>query len=472
MDSGDPWEVEPFQLEVVEDVFNGSVETWMVIPEGNGKTTFMAGLVLYFADYIPEASIVMGASSRDQCLWLHDQAAGFVRRTGIEAVGKHGTGRFRIFDGYRRIQSTKTGGTIKVFAADDRTGDGVIPDLALLEELHRHRDLRLYRTWAGKLDKKGGQLVAISTAGDPASEFEMLRGRLKETAGEVTVNGCHTVARGERVTLHDYSVPADGDVEDMELVKQANPLSTITAKSLEQKRRSETMTLPHWRRFTCNQAIRDSDSAIDEREWADAETDEQIPAGQEITVGIDLGWKWDCTAIVPFWLAAHDHRLFGVPEILTPPRDGSSLDPEAIRAAYRRIAKRNPIDTVVMDITHGGTELRAWILDEFPGTRVVEYPQGNQSMALATESFMEALREGWLKHPGDKEFTRHVLNAKARVLPNGRTRFDRTSSSRSPELQDQRVWDALTAASMVHVSITAEAGQPTVDYQDFRFGVL
>ncbi len=137
LDNGEHWEVEDFQLEVVRDVFAGVPETWMVIPEGNGKTTFMAGVVLYFADYTPNATVVMGASSRDQCKWLHDQAGGFVQRSGLS--GK----RFRVLDGARRIDALRSHGKIQVFAADERTGDGAIPDLAVLDELHRHRALRL-----------------------------------------------------------------------------------------------------------------------------------------------------------------------------------------------------------------------------------------------------------------------------------------------------------------------------------------
>jgi hypothetical protein len=45
-----------------------------------------------------------------------------------------------VFEGYRRIKCLRSGGRIQVFAADDRTGDGVFT-LALLDELHRHRDL-------------------------------------------------------------------------------------------------------------------------------------------------------------------------------------------------------------------------------------------------------------------------------------------------------------------------------------------
>jgi hypothetical protein len=67
------------------------------------------------------------------------------------------------------------------------------------------------------------------------------------------------------------------------------------------------------------------------------------------------------------------------------------------------------------------------------------------------EKFMEALRQGWIKHTGDGEFRRHVMNAVVRVLPADKRRFDRPVMSRgSGKDQDPRVIDALDAASMVN----------------------
>jgi phage terminase large subunit-like protein len=82
------------------------------------------------------------------------------------------------------------GGRLQVFAADDRTGDGIIPGgIALVDELHRHRDLRLYRVWVGKLVKRGAQIVTISTAGSrrrssrrPASGSRRRRLTFRSTA--------------------------------------------------------------------------------------------------------------------------------------------------------------------------------------------------------------------------------------------------------------------------------------------------
>jgi hypothetical protein len=187
LDSGDQWEPERFQLDVVDEILKGIPEVWLDVPEGNGKTTLMGGVALYHADYTPDAIVPMAAASRDQTGILLNQAAGFVRRTpGMDR-------RFRVYEGYRRIDALRTRGRIQVFAADDRTGDGVIFTLALLEELHRHPDLRLYRTWHGKIEKRGGQVVAISTAGEPGGEYENVKaGVLKR--GRVRRRGAHTVA--------------------------------------------------------------------------------------------------------------------------------------------------------------------------------------------------------------------------------------------------------------------------------------
>ena len=80
---------------------------------------------------------------------------------------------FKTLEGYRRIRFDAQNSRIQVFAADDRGGDGIIPGgYAFLDELHRHKNLSLYRTWQGKLWKRQAQLIVISTAGEAGSEFE------------------------------------------------------------------------------------------------------------------------------------------------------------------------------------------------------------------------------------------------------------------------------------------------------------
>jgi phage terminase large subunit-like protein len=439
----------------------GFRECWLVVPEGNGKTTLLSTLALYHCEHTLSGAVPIAASSREQAEIMYRQGEGFVLRTErLRAV-------FRCQEGYRRIRCDRMGSRIQVFAADDRTGDGVIPTLPLIDELHRHRDLRLYRTWRGKLEKRGGTIVAISTAGEPGLEFEITRETIRKTAvgdGDFQTEGCFTRARAGRVVMHEWAVAEDGDPENLELVKAANPFSGVTIEALAEKLASPTMTLAHWRRFVCNLPTRSHAAAIQEREWYDARTEVEIPVGTPVWLGLDVGWKWDTTALVPLWWRDDHFRLLGPARVLVPPRDGSSLHPDEVEAVLLELHERNPLHTVVMDSTKA-EQLAAWIADELDA-EVIDRAQSHSFAVEDYNRFMEALREGWLKHSGDAELTRHALNAIARVLPQGDARFERPSSTRQGGDQEIRVIDALVAAAMVHstAAIVAEPRQAFVAF--------
>jgi phage terminase large subunit-like protein len=450
LDNGEPFLLEDWQQDFAADFFSGTKQSWLIVPEGNGKTTFLAALALYHADYTPDAAGVIAAAAREQAELMYVQARGFVDRTpGM-------SDRFRCFDGYRRIKSRRLRGVVQVKAADDRTGDGIIPTLCLIDELHRHRDLALLRTWIGKLRKRKGQLVVISTAGEPGTEFEDARDRIKKTAREVETgrDGCFTRAVGKDVILHEYAVPSVEFAEDMRVVAKANPRMDITAAVLRDERDDPVITKEHWLRFKCNIAIRGTGTAILPEEWSALGTDERIPGGAEVWLGVDFGWKHDTTAIVPLMVGDSEHRLFGKPVVLVPPRDGSFLEPEEIKDAFRDLFERYDVREVVMDPDRGA-EIAAWIRDEL-GVEPTEHGQGVE-MFDAYERFMEAIRNGWIRHPRDPVFSEHVLNAIAKTQSDGRARFDRPATSRAAVGQRRRVIDALVAAAMVNRSAFAEA---------------
>jgi hypothetical protein len=198
----------------------------------------------------------------------------------------------------------------------------------------------------------------------------------------------------------------------------------------------------------CNLPTRSGMAAIQEAEWYAAESAERIPEGKPVWAGLDVGWKWDTTALVPLWWRDEEFRLLGPANVLVPPRDGTSLDPHLVERALVQLHERNPIHTVVLDMSRA-EQLGSWIESEL-GAEVIDRGQSNSFAAQDYEKFMEALREGWLRHTGDVELRRHALNAVARVLPYGDARFDRPHQTRHGPEQDRRVIDAVIAAAMVH----------------------
>ncbi len=449
LDNGEHGRLEPFQCEFVADLFAGRPENWLILPEGNGKTTLVAGIVLYHAEFKPGAYVPVAAAARDQAEILYRQAEGFVLRTPrLNRI-------FRCFDGYRRIRHKKNRSRIQIFAADSRTGDGVIPTLAIVEEVHRHKDLSLYRTWTGKIRKRtGAQVVGISTAGEPYSDFEETRERIRLLPG-ATHKGTFTRAASEQIVIHDWAVPPKADITDMRMVKSANPFSGVTVETLAADFKSPTMTLPHWSRFKCNIPTRAIRSAITDVEWARAKTGVRIPKGVPIWLGLDVGWKHDTTAMVPFWARDAAFHVLGPATILIPPRDGSSLDPGEIHRALLAIHARNPIERIVMDITRA-EETASWAAAELD-VEVLEWSQSDGQATIDYEKFMTGLRTGVLHHTGDRGLTRHVMNAVSRMLPKGNTRFERPKSTRMGSDPDANVIDALVAAAMVNSKATTVA---------------
>lgn len=448
LDTGDPWKVEPFQAAFLEDLFAGIPECWLLIGEGNTKTTLLGGVGLYHCQFQRGGRVPIAAASRDQAMEMFLQMESMI--TNSEMLQP----LFMAQEGNRRIKCPSMASRIQIFSADDRTGDGVIFTLALLDELHRQRDMRLYRTWSGKRLKRGGQIGGISTAGEPGSEFEETRLRIKKTATiRENPKPGYTRSVAGAVVLHEYAVPDNANIEDMRVAKLANPFSGITIKSLKEKRTSPTMTLPHWARFTCNRATRGFVTAITEAEWFRQKTEIQIPAGVPVWAGLDVAWKWDTTALVPYWMRDNEFAILGEASILEPPRNGDMLDPDEIEDALLQQHERNPIHTLVMDMSRAET-IAAWA-QEHLGCEVVDRAQSPALACLDYERFMEWLGQRWLWHIGDPGLTSHAMNASVKMYPDGKSRFIRPARSRNAN-QDVRVIDAITAASMVHSTAVAD----------------
>lgn len=226
------------------------------------------------------------------------------------------------------------------------------------------------------------------------------------------------------------------------------------------------MTDGHWRRFTCNMPTRTIAPAISEAEWRAAVSGDWIPEGASVWAGLDVGWRYDATALVPLY---HPEQagseldtasLLGPAEILYPPLDGQ-LELEQVCNAIAELHARNPIEALVMDVSDA-RDVQRYCEDELNLT-VLERPVTLPAQVNDYNRFMEGLRAGALKHTADPGLTRHALNATVRELPRGDSVFARPYSSRTvaPAQRLQRAIDALVAAAMVY-AVALEANRGSV----------
>ena len=464
LDTGDPWEVQDWQCCVAEDLFSGIQQLWLIVPQGSGKTTFMGGFALYHADFTPSPWVPIAAAAAKQARILYSRAAEFVERTPRLQQ------RFQTQPGYLRILSTANGGWgIQVYAADKDTGEGIIPSLCLVDEPHAQKDLGLYRTWRGKLKKRGATIAAISTAGEPGTDFEVTRDKIRDSAPEREMLGpCWLRTRAPKIIMHEFKVPTVAEARNLDLVLAANPLATEADRAgFAEMLEDPTLDFGEdWLRKTCNIPARSSKAAVSETDWDRAFTPEEIPEGVPVWLGADFAWSQDTTAFVPLWWKSADWRVLGEATILEPPGNGDMLDPQEVWDAIRVIHERNPIQAIAADKTKAqDTLLRC---ENDLGCEVFDVDQGSANQAEEYERFMEGLRGGgspdekrepWLRHTGHPGLRQHVMNAIARKLPGDLYAFDRPARSRQASRQDRRVIDALKAASMVNNVAAAEAGE-------------
>ena len=401
--NGRPARLLPHQARMLSEHFDGAIETLLLLPKKNIKTTSLAELGLFALITTPGADIPVVATSRDQATLLLDEAIGFIRRTPyLERY-------VDIKRGYRELRARRDdGGRLRVLAADVDTADGITPwPLALVDELHRARSAELYAVLRAGLEARGSQMVAISTAG---TNLNSPLGVMRRAAYDLPVqerDGAHryaATADGSYV-LHEWALDPGQDVDDMRIVRTANPAPWHTLEALGRRHDSPSMTPWTWRRFACNL-------------WQ-ATADPWLPAG-----------AWDAIARpglviparAPAWLAVFRRREMGAALVAVARdpkrRDGwacasrifegdEPLELADLEEECRRAAVRYDVRALMYDPQQFE---RSAVTLEDEGVFLVPMPQTNARMSPASDTLYQAIVNGDLVHNGDRRLAAHVDN--------------------------------------------------------------
>jgi phage terminase large subunit-like protein len=404
--------VEPFQREVLAGYFEGARESLIIIPKKNGKSSLIAALALFHVLFGPKAAeCVVAAASRDQAGILLRQARGFIDRS--EKLGRW------LIVRDREILTPDKRSRIRILAADADTADGVLPTLAVVDELHRQRSADLYGVFRDGLGPRGGQLISISTAGE--SEASVL-GEMRAAARRLPTlhrDGKHLQAESPdgQFVYHEWSLEPDDDRDDLEVVKQANPASWQTLEELRLRKDSPS-TLPwQWARFACGLWVGESDWWITGEVWADLATDDHLRPGDRITLGFDGSRVLDATALVGCRLTDGLVEPLG---LWAPPAESADWEVPAgaVDARLAEIMERFTIVRMYADPPLWQSEIDAWAR-EFGEQVVMRFPTARPRMMGATERFRTDVLAGRLRHGGDRDLTRHVLAARVREARGG-----------------------------------------------------
>jgi phage terminase large subunit-like protein len=446
LDNGRPMRLQGFQRAMLEDYFAGATESVIIIPKKNGKTTLLGALALFELVSGRDREIAIAAASRDQASILFEQAAGLVRRTPGLAEG------VKVMRGYRVIASRTDHGRIRVLASDVDTVDGWLGDRAFVDELHRHRSSALYGVLRDGLGPRAGKMVAISTAGE--SEASVL-GEMRSEARRlprVDRDGAHLRARSANgaYALHEWALDRDDDVDDMKVVKTANPASWQTPARLQQRHDSPSMLTHQWLRFACGIWVGQDAWWITGEDWAALEGG-RLEAGDRVTVGFDGSRVSDSTALVLCRVEDGLLELAGLWE--APPKGkGWEVPGGEVDAALAGVMERYKVVRGYFDPPLWQSEIDGWAR-EYGDLSVLRYYTSKPRMMPAVERFRTDVVAGRVRHAGDARLTRHVLNAQTRE-----TRGGYWLSKKQPTSPDKI--DAAIAAVLAYEARADELASP------------
>jgi phage terminase large subunit-like protein len=300
-------------------------------------------------------------------------------------------------------------------------------------------------------------MVTISTAADSLETPLGILRRQAYAAGGVKRKGVYRYRCGAGNALHEWALDPEDDVDDMDLVKQANPAPWQTISELQGRHDSDSMRPWQWKRFACGLWVGGEDSAVSDKEWqAAAKPGLKIPpeVDEEVVVGIDLARRVDCTAVVAA-AKVGDEIWVECLAIIEPPQDGTYIPEEAIWEPIEAAAERWPTGAFVADPSLGADIFLERLERQFPNIRAAPFDQKAQPLARMAGQFTEALAAGKLKHSDNPKLNAHVLAAASRPVGEG-WRFVKQTKKKLPI-------DGVIAAGMAVSVIVSEDDEP--DYK-------
>lgn len=406
-ESGRALQVEPFQRTVLRDHFAGAVEEVVILPKKNGKSTIFSALALFHLEswHEDDPDVVIGASSRDQATILFNQAAAMIGRSKLEA-------RFIVKKGYRHIRlASNEDARIRVLAADAKTADGVIPTLALVDELHRHPNGELYGVFRDGLEGRDGRMVTMSTAG---LQEESPLGELRAIAQQMPTfkrRGAYSTARSadKSFVLHEWSLRDIDDLDSLRLVKRANPASWHTVEKLRRRLESPSMTPGRWARFACGVWTAGEEPWIEAPTWDRLKVDiGRVELGEPIWVAVVVGTNPAIVAAAPRpdeGVAVRAHLFEGAVSL-------ASLE-QTLLALFEQFE----VQEVVFDRV--GFQRSAELLTESYGLPMVEMPHSPERLSIVSQTLHRLIESKKLRHDGDRALRTQVLSGTTKETERG-----------------------------------------------------
>lgn len=426
---------------------------YIEIPRKNGKSFLCSAFALYLlvADREPGAQVYSSATKEEQAAIVWRGAMNMVKASPDLA-------RFTEVHGAKKktggtIFCERTGGFFRALGADSTTLDGLNPHAQIIDELHEHKDRRVWSKLQTATGARRQPLtIAITTAGvfDPTA----LGWQQHEYAQHV-LDGTF-----EDDSFFAFIAAADDedDVFSVETQMKANPnygVSAYPAKLEDAAARAAKAPEDYndYLRYHLNRWTQQATRWLSPEAWKDCDPAhvergprEEAMCGRECYAGLDLSSKLDLAALVlafpgedavdlvcRFWLPearvdeeakkGRRHYRRWADEGLISLTPGAVLDYAFIRRDINELGQKFRIAEIAFDPWNA--QQLATELGEQDGFTMVEFRQGFISMSEPSKSFEARIVSKKVRHGGDPVLAWNVGNAVTKRDPSGNIKPDK-----------------------------------------------
>jgi phage terminase large subunit-like protein len=426
------FELEPYMRRIARAYFSPAREICVVLPRGNAKTTMAALIALHHLLTVQGASVVVGASSRDQARVACERMESFLDHDELDGVvtRRHLELRFEGPEGMRKL---------RVVPSDGPRTHGLSCTLYVGDEVWAwaaRADLLTAFT-TGLVKRPDSKLLMISTS---AGDLDSPLGRLRRRAmGMANVHRAGPVVEARSRDFHwlEWSLGEQHELNNLKAVLRCNPAPWIGQGDL--RRQQKSVSEAAFAQFhACRWGIKES-AWLPEGAWAACQGEVRFEDGEKIHVGIDVGATRSATGVV--WMNPKLH--VGV-EIFEG-EDGIY----AARETVLRLAERYTIASINFDPWRA-----AMIIKDFEtrGLKCTVWPWSDTRVIPAASELYEAIVSGKITHPGDETLDRHMAAVVGKSTRRG-LRIDKANET------DQI--DGAAALLMAHEAATVpEPPQP------------
>lgn len=321
-------------------------------------------------------------------------------------------------------------GTVRLEAVTSsyRALEGKRTTFTLLNETHHwvsgNKGHQMYETIDGNATKKDSRYLAITNAYLPGEDSVAERMR---DSFEAILNG-KAVDIGflyDSIEAHEKT-PLTPEALEIVIPKIRGDAVWLRPLTIIQSVLDTTLSASRSRRMWLNQIVAEEDALFTKSDWdPTADEDLELVRGDEIVLGFDGGKTDDATVLVA--LRVSDMAAFVIDMWEKPdgPRGENWTVPrELVDQSVRSTFDIFDVQGFYADVALWESYISEWSDDFREGLAIKstapdgvswDMRQSLQRVTRANERLAQAILDGKIKHNGDRDFRRHILNVRRRV---------------------------------------------------------